>query len=226
MNKTIVLTEAEISKLKGLLDSDPETFKQLTGKSLAGRKKGVKNKKPEVGDVIETVEEIDNDAPIPISEKEAKKLQKKPRKPMSEETKEKLKAALEKAREANKAKREAEKDTKQKEKEEKERLKKIEEAAKKKEELAKQGKVIKKYIVVEKPEKKKRERVKKFVKRVVESDDEEDTNLETDFEPTTESEMSEATIMKKIDKRRNIINKIDSIKSELSSQPRFNPFRR
>jgi hypothetical protein len=222
MSKPLVLTEAEIAKFRALLDSDPNTFKEITGKGLAGRPKG-SSSKLKTGSVIERVEDIPEQ--IPITLKEAEKLTKQKRAPrqMSEETKQKMALILAQGREIRKQKMEAEKEMKQAEKERVKAELKAEEDKKKREELAVQGKYIKRYVVDDekaKDIKKRRPRTarkKNFVK--------EDSDMSEEESFTTESEMSEATIIRKIEKKKHII---DTIEKQLAKPEtsRFDPFKR
>jgi hypothetical protein len=221
MTKPLILTEAELNKFRALLDSDPTTFKELTGKGKAGRPQGSVKPKPQVGQVIEQVEDLPTET---ISVKEATKMTKQKRAPrvMSEEAKERMKDVLAQGREVLRQKREAEKEIKQAEKERLLAEIKAEEEKKKKQELAAQGKYVKKYVIVdeekEKPIKQRRPRTARKRR--------EDIGEETEPETNTESEMSEATIMKKIEKKRAIIETIDKMAGSSSAPNRFDPFSR
>ena len=221
MSKPLVLTEAEIAKFRALLDSDPNTFKEITGKGLAGRPKG-SSSKLKAGDIVEQIEEIPEE--IPITLKQAQKLQKQKRAPrqMSDETREKMALILAQGREIRKQKMEAEKEMKQAEKERVRAELKAEEERRKKEELALQGKYIKRYVVDDeraKEMKKRRPRTAKkktFVKE----------NSDSDDDLTTESEMSEATIIRKIEKKKHIIDTIDKQLAKPVAVSVFDPFKR
>jgi len=210
LSKTLVLTEAEINRIKTLLDTDPQRFTELTGKGVAGRPKGT-GKKPQIGQVIEQFE--DPEEPIPITMRQAVKLTKQKREPrkMDDATKEKMRLVLAEGREKLRLKREAEKEQKDLEKQQRLLEAKQAEEKAKKEEALKQGKFLKKYIVVE--DKPKVVKTKKSSKYVQEED--------TDIEPSTglsDSELSEATLIRKIQKKKKVIKSINKIQEQAKTE--------
>ena len=136
---------------------------------------------------------------------------------MSDETKAKMSEILAKGREALRAKREAEKEAK--------------EAIAPQPKVVKKSKVpegyegetvVKKYVI--KAKEKAPPRPRKTVVRREEDYDDEDIDADLPTE-TSESEMSDATLIRKIQKKTKAIKKIDNVLTSTSSLRR-DPFRR
>jgi hypothetical protein len=195
-------TLEDFQKMRQFLDNNPDFLKPTT----RGRKKGAKL--VEEGNILEVTEPLTPEVTVD----EAKNIIKKGRKPrvLSEETKAKMTEVLARGREVLKQKRAEEKAQK--------------EAVPPGPKVVKTNKVpkgyegetiVKKYII--KPKEKPAPKKKIYV----------DEDEETDY-PTSESEMSDTTLINKIKKKTRAIKKIDNIL--LTAPPtvpmRRDPFRR
>ena len=186
----------ELNKLRKIFDENPQLSELITGRKQPGRKAG--KKLPTLENTVLEVEQDPQDSqPIPISLSEAKKIVKQSRKPkqMTEETRQRMLEVLAKGREkAAKAR------------EEKKILKAKEEAKKVQEEEKKN--LVKRYIV--KPK-------QKYTRKEVEkSDVKEET---TDFDETSESELSDVKIMREIQKKKRILKKIEKTQLPTGLEP-------
>jgi len=198
-------TLEDFQKMRLFLDNNPDFLKVPPPK--AGRKKGVKL--VEEGSVLEVTEPLTPEVTVD----EALNIIKKGRKPrvLSEETRTKMAEVLARGREVLKQKRAEEKAQK--------------EALPPGPKVVKTNKVpkgyegetiVKKYII--KPKEAKTPRKKPVV--------EEEEDEETDY-PTSDSEMSDNSLIQKIKKKTRAIKKIDNILLTAPSMPmRRDPFRR
>ena len=210
-------TLEELQRIRQFLDTHPDMLKAVSGQAKVGRKKGVKVPTIEEGNILEVEEPRVQE--VEITPEEAKKMLKKPRKPrvMSDETKAKMAEILAKGREALRAKREAEK------------AQQVEVPPTPK--VVKKSKVpegyegetiVKKYVIKAKEKAPPRPR-KQVIRREEDYDDEDiDADLPTE---TSESEMSDATLLRKIQKKTKAIKKIDNVLTSTASLRR-DPFRR
>jgi len=199
-------TLEDFQKMRLFLDNNPD-FLKVPAPPKVGRKKGVKL--VEEGSVLEVTEPLTPEVTVD----EALNIIKKGRKPrvLSEETRTKMAEVLARGREVLKQKRAEEKAQK--------------EALPPGPKVVKTNKVpkgyegetiVKKYII--KPKEAKTPRKKPVV--------EEEEDEETDY-PTSDSEMSDNSLIQKIKKKTRAIKKIDNILLTAPSMPmRRDPFRR
>jgi hypothetical protein len=195
-------TLEELNKIRAFLDSHPDMFKTITGKGLGGRKKAVKNRPLEDGDVVEVSEP--KQQVIEASPEEIKQVIKKTRKPrqLTEEAKEKMKEVLAKGREALRLKREAEKAAKEVQAPQPKIIKKS------KVPEGYEGEVVVKKYIVKRPQSAPPKKINGPKATVQQIDSEDEDTFEDDF--TTESE-SDTTLMKKIKRKGKVLKKLDTM---------------